>query len=118
MYLGDLNTLFILFYILLGTLVLHTNTSLHFLLTAELLWVTLYAIVTFIGLSYDNTNLLSLSFFFLIFSAVEFGVGLLVSLLQHFFSRTLNLSAGDTNTPTFTTNFIRRLHTNTLKWKY
>lgn len=115
MYLGDLNTLFILFYILLGTLVLHTNTSLHFLLTAELLWVTLYAITIFVGLSYDNTNILSLSFFFLIFSAVEFGVGLLVALIQHFFSRTLSLSTNDINTPTFTTNFIRRLHTNNLK---
>lgn len=51
----------------------------------------MYGLTLFIGLAYDNLNLLSLTFFFLIFSAVEFGVGLVLMLLQHILLRTLYL---------------------------
>lgn len=93
LFLGDINSLVIFFLFLFSTLIVQTNTSLHLLLTAELLWITLYALVTIIGLAYDNLNLLSLTFFFLIFSAVEFGVGLVLLLIQHLLTRTLNLDA-------------------------
>ena len=83
----------VLFLFLFSTLLTSTNTSLHLLLTAELLWITLYALTLMIGLSYDNLSLLSLTFFFLIFSAVEFGVGLVIMLLQHLITRSLNLDS-------------------------
>ena len=94
LFLGDLNLLFILFFVLSSTLITHTNTSLHLLLTAELIWITLYALTLIVGLSYDNLNLVSLTFFFLIFSAVEFAVGLVIMLIQHLLTRTINLNAG------------------------
>lgn len=37
LFLGDLNTLFIFFFLILGSLLINTNTALHLLLTAELL---------------------------------------------------------------------------------
>ena len=37
LFLGDLNTLFLFFFCILGSLMFHTNTALHLLLTAELL---------------------------------------------------------------------------------
>lgn len=97
MFLGDLNTFLLLFFILLSAFLLSTNSALHLLLTAELLWITLYVITLFLGLVYDNLNLLSLTFFFLIFSAVEFGIGLVLILLQHILTRTLSLYTSDTN---------------------
>lgn len=117
MFLGDLNTLFLFFFFIFGTLLINTNTALHLLLTAELLWVTLYIIVLFVGLAYDNLNILSLTFFFLIFSAIELGIGLVLLLLQHLLTRTLNLDSSDVNIFKFVTRFSRKLNNNRLKWQ-
>jgi len=117
LFLGDLNTLIFFFFFILGSLLLNTNTALHLLLTAELLWITLYSIVLFTGLAFDNLNLLSLTFFFLIFSAIEFGVGLVLLLLQHILSRTLNLNDSDTNIFKFVNRFKRQLNNNRINWK-
>ena len=103
---------------MISTLLVNTNTSLHLLLTAELLWITLYAVTLLVGMIYDNLNLISLTFFFLIFSAVEFGVGLVLMLIQHLLTRTLNLDASG-NTPfKFTANSTRPLLVNKLNWKH
>ena len=114
---GDLNVLMIFFFLLLSSLLINISTSLHLLLTAELLWITLYTIVLFVGLVSDNLNLLSLTFFFLIFSAVEFSVGLIILLLQHLFLRTLNLDEGGRNVYKFTNRYTTKFSTNRLRWK-
>ena len=98
LFLGDLNILMIIFLILLTTLTTHVNTALHLLLTAELIWITLYAVVLLVGITYDCLNLLSLTFFFLIFSAVEFSIGLVLLLLQHLMTRTLSLDVNGRST--------------------
>ena len=117
MFLGDFNTLFIFFFLILGSLLINTNTALHLLLTAELLWITLYTIVLFVGLVYDNLNLLSLTFFFLIFSAIELGLGLVILLLQHILLRTLGLQSSDTNIFKYTNRINRTLNVNRLNFK-
>lgn len=69
----------------------------------------------FIGLIYDNLNILSLTFFFLIFSALELGVGLILLLLQHILLRTLNLNDSDTNIFKFVNRFNRQINVNRIK---
>lgn len=64
MLIGDLNLLFFFYILILFSLIVNTNTALHLLLTAELLWITLYSIVLFTGIIYDNLNIISLTFFF------------------------------------------------------
>lgn len=118
MFLGDINLLIILFFTLMTTLITNTNTSLHLLLTAELLWITLYALTLLLGIVYDNLNLLSLTFFFLIFSAVEFGVGLVIMLLQHLLTRTINLNVGGNSSSKFTQSLSNQPFTHKLDWKY
>ena len=66
----------------------------------------------------DNLNILSLTFFFLIFSAVEFGIGLVLLLLQHILSRTLKLNDSDTNVFKFVNRFNRKINTNRINWKF
>jgi hypothetical protein len=56
--------MFILFFIMFMSIALNVNTALHLLLTAELLWITLYVTCLFIGLIFDNLNIMSLTFFF------------------------------------------------------
>lgn len=117
LFFGDSNILFLLFFALLSTFIIYTNSSLHLLLTAELVWITLYALALSFGLLFDNLNLLSLTFFFLILSAVEFGVGLVLILLQHTLTRTLDLSSEDSNTYKYKLQRSRLFNLNRVAWK-
>jgi hypothetical protein len=96
---------------------INTNTALHLLLTAELLWISLYGIVFFVGLIYDNLNILSLTFFFLVFSAIELGVGLVLLLLQNIITRSIHLNDTDANFLKFTTRFKNKIYINKINWK-
>ena len=87
---GDINFIILLFFILFSSITINVNTSLHLLLTAEFLWITLYILTLISGLVFDNLNLLSLTFFFLILSAVEFGLGLVIILVQNVLLRSIN----------------------------
>lgn len=61
------------------------------------------------GLIFDNLNLLSLTFFFLVLSAVEFGLGLVLLLIQNTLTRTLSLSENDSNFLKFSNKFKSNL---------
>lgn len=92
MFIGDTNLFFLLFFFLFISLTINPSNALQLLLTAELLWITLYLLVLFLGFLYDSVNLLSLTFFFLVLSAVEFGIGLVIILVQNVFFRSIQLS--------------------------
>ncbi len=113
----SLNMLFLFFFLILFSILINTNTALHLLLTAEVLWITLYAISLFVGFVYDNLNVLSLTFFFLVFSAIEFGIGLVLLLFQNIISRSINLNDYDTNFLKFSNRFRNKLYINKINWK-
>ena len=104
--------LFFFFLLIFFSIIINTNTALHLLLTAELLWITLYTIALFVGIFYDNLNILSLTFFFLIFSATEFGIGLVILLFQNIINRSINLNDNDTNFLKFSNRFKNKLYLN------
>ena len=110
MILGDFNFLFFLFFMMFASIALNVNTALHLLLTAEILWITLYIITLFMGLAYDNMNLLSLTFFFLILSAVEFGLGLIIMLVQNIVTRSINLNDSNRNPLKFSSRVTSKLN--------
>ena len=107
--LGDINFVLLLFFIILLTITTNVNTALHLLLTAELLWVTLYILVVLVGFIYNNLNLLSLTFFFLLLSAVELGVGLVLVLLQSIFLRTIQLNINQVNPNKFNLRLFNKV---------
>ena len=113
---GDLNIYIIFFFLMLLSIIINVNTALHLLLTAEILWITLYLIVLSIGISYDNMNFLSLTFFFLVLSAVEFGVGLILMLLQNILMRSLNLNDSNSSWMKLSTRFSKNLKTINQPW--
>jgi len=51
---------------------------LSFLLLSELVWVVVYCICVFVGLSFDSFYLLGLSAAVLVFAGLEFSIGLLI----------------------------------------
>lgn len=114
----SLNMLFLFFFLIIFSILINTNTALHLLLTAEVLWITLYAIALFIGLVYDNLNVLSLTFFFLVFSAIEFGIGLILLLFQNIITRSINLNDQDSNFLKFSNRFRNKLYVNKINWKF
>jgi len=113
----SLHLFFLFFFLIIFSLIVNTNTALHLLLTAEILWISLYAITLFIGLIYDNLNILSLTFFFLVFSAVEFGIGLILLLFQNIVNRSINLNDLDHNFLKFSNRFKNKLYLNKINWK-
>ena len=113
---GDLNFIIILFFFVLLSIVINVNTALHLLLTAEFLWITLYVFALFMGLIYDNLNILSLTFFFLVLSAVEFGLGLVIMLVQNLIMRSINLSDSSKNSFKWSLRFQNKLKVNSIKF--
>jgi hypothetical protein len=107
---GDINFVLIVFFLFFLTIVVNINTALHLLLTAELLWVTLYIIVLLSGIIFDNLNLLSLTFLFLVLSAVEFGLGLVIILIQHIFLRSIHLNDLGKNNLKFSSRFFKKIN--------
>ena len=112
-----MNTLLLFFFLIFFSILVNTNTSLNLLLTAEILWITLYAIALLIGILYDNVNVLSLTFFFLILSAVELGIGLVLLLIQNLLTRSISLNDNDQNFVKFSTRFLNKLYVNKYNWK-
>ena len=113
---GDINFVILLFFILFESITINVNTSLHLLLTAEFLWITLYILTLVSGLVFDNLNLLSLTFFFLILSAVEFGLGLVIILVQNVLLRSINLNDWTQNSFKFVTKFQQKLNNTNSKY--
>ena len=109
MFIGDINLYFIIFFLILVSLSTNVTNALHLLLTAELLWVSLYVLVLSMGLTYDNVNLLALTFFFLVLSAVEFGIGVVLILVQNFFLRSVHLDDGSQNWLKHNTRLLLRI---------
>ena len=116
MLLGDFNFILILFFIMYTSITININTALHLLLTAEFLWITLYILTLICGLIYNNINLLALTFFFLILSAVEFGLGLVIILIQNILLRSINLSENIQNNFKFQIVFFNKLNLLNNKW--
>lgn len=115
MTLGDFNFIFIIFFVMFASIALNVNTALHLLLTAEILWITLYIATLLIGLAYDNLNLLSLTFFFLILSAIEFGLGLIIMLVQNIIMRSINLNDSNANPIKFASRLNSKINASTHK---
>jgi NADH:ubiquinone oxidoreductase subunit K len=116
MYIGDINLFSVLFFLMLTTIIINVNTALHLLLTAEILWITLYLLSLSIGFLYDNVNFLSLTFFFLVLSAVEFGIGLVIILIQNIFLRSISLTTNSDNFFKNSTRFSSRIKSGKVNW--
>ena len=107
---SDINLIILIFFILFISIILNVNTALHLILTAELLWITLYILVLLSGIIYNNLNLLSLTFFFLILSAVEFSIGLILILIQYILLRSISLNTSNSNSLKFLTRFFNKIN--------
>jgi NADH:ubiquinone oxidoreductase subunit K len=115
MFVSDFNMYLVFFFLLVLSSFLNTNSSVHLLLTAELLWITIYVMSLASGVLLNDLHLLSLTFFVLTLSAVEFGIGLILILLQHLITRSINLTESDYNIPFLFNRFRTKLFTSKIR---
>nr|QPL15921.1 NADH dehydrogenase subunit 4L [Strombidium sp.] len=112
MVLSELNIMVIIFVLFLASILINVTTALHLLLTAEMLWIILYILSLYVGYIYNNLNILSLTFFLLILSAVEFSIGLVLMLIQHIIYRSINLNLNTLSSLKYYNKYSNRLKFN------
>lgn len=71
---SDIIFIFIVFLFLIFTFTLNTDNMFDLLVLSEFFWITLYVLSLLISVYYNNTQVLSLSLFFLMFSAAEISI--------------------------------------------
>lgn len=65
------------------------------ILLSELVWLVLYLISIYFGIIFNDILLISISFFILGFSGVEFSIGIIISILYKNFNENINLEEND-----------------------
>ena len=85
MSLTTLNFYFFLFFFLFFYFLVNFNNNIQSLIFSEFIWITLYSTSLIISFVFNDINLMSLTIFFLIFSASEISIGLTIFYLQNFF---------------------------------
>lgn len=80
--LNDLNFFLILFFFIFSIFFINFKTTFISLIISELFWILLYLTVVVVAIVFDTINVLALSLFFLVFSAVEIALGLVLLVVQ------------------------------------
>lgn len=62
------------------------------MIIAEILWLSLYCLTILFGVTLDDLNLFTLSFFLLALAGLEFCIGFLLVTLFRYFTKTLDLN--------------------------
>lgn len=82
MNLNELNVINLLIWLILIYLITGFETNFKTLIISELIWISIFCLVVCYSLIYDDLSILSFSLFFLIFSAIEISICLILILFQ------------------------------------
>lgn len=104
MILNELNFVMFVFFILMYMFITKFDNNFKSLILSEFFWITLYIIALLMAFLLDDVMLMSLIFFFLIFSAVDLSIGLLLIIIQKKLFKNINI----THNSNYKTNFITR----------
>lgn len=108
MTLNELNLIIFFIFNVLIIILINPINLLNVLILVELIWIGFYAITCITGYLYDDLTLLSLSFFFLLFSAAELITGFILILIQN----TLIFNTSLADTTLLNSNYSSRLTKN------
>lgn len=104
MNLNEINFLLVIIWFLFVMFVCGFENSFKSIIVSEFLWISLFCIYLLLSLIYDDINFLTMTLFFLIFSAIEISICLILIIIQKKLFKTLNLSFS-TNNWVFTKKF-------------
>nr|YP_004841732.1 Ymf58 [Ichthyophthirius multifiliis]AEL89274.1 Ymf58 [Ichthyophthirius multifiliis] len=83
----------ILFWLIIINLILKFKNFLTMLLMSELIWILIYTLSVYIGIIYSDILIISITFFILCFSGIEFSIGIILSILYKNLNESLNLNS-------------------------
>lgn len=107
MNLGEFTFLSVLIFSLILFFLYNFNNNLQSLIISELVWITLFVFAIYLSFTLNNVLILSLTLFFLVFSAIEISVGLVLINSQKLIFKSLS-TYQNTNKTNFNVNrFIR-----------
>lgn len=92
MNISEINLLNFFIIILLMYFVLGFENTFKSIITSEFIWISLFINYLIYAIIYDNITILSLTLFFLIFSAIEISICLVLIVFQKKFFKTLSSS--------------------------
>lgn len=117
-----MNLIILIIFLIIYCIIKNSTNSLNLLIIIELIWILLYSLSLFFGIFYDNVYILSLTFFFLVVSAVELSNGLSILALQNNTNKSLNLNYFDVNKDKFLFKTLNKLFINkinfVIKWDW
>ena len=91
MNLSEFNILLTIFWILTFLFVIGFENNFKSLILSEFIWISLFCFYLITAIVYDDYNVLSLTLFFLIFSAIEISICLIIIILQKKLFKNINL---------------------------
>ncbi len=99
MTLNELNFVTLVFLILFFIFIMNFDNNFKSLVLSEFFWINLYIFALLIAFVLDDLIIVSLIFFFLIFSAVDISIGIILIILQKkIFKNTNNFHNSNINT--------------------
>jgi len=116
MNLSEFNVLLTIIWVLTVTFIFGFENTFKSLILSEFLWITLFCFYLICALIYDDFNLLSLTLFFLIFSAIEISVCLIIIILQKKLFKTFNTFSSSSKV--FKNSSSKYKNINTFKYRY
>lgn len=112
--LNELNLIIFFIFNVLIILLINPINLLNVLILVELVWIAFYAITCITGYLYDDLTLLSLSFFFLLFSAAELITGFVLILIQNTLIFNISLSDPILVNSNYSTRLSKNMYLNKL----
>lgn len=106
---NDISFILTLVFLLLTYFLVNFNNNLQSLIVSELVWITLFVFALVLSFKINNLLILSLTLFFLVFSAIEISFGLVIINCQKMIFKTIS-NFNSTSKMSF--NLTRFLRTN------
>lgn len=116
MNLSEFNIILTIFWVITFFFISGFENNFKSLILSEFIWITLFVFYLISALLYDDYNLLSLTLFFLIFSAIEISICLIIILIQKKLFKNINLFLDVKNTNTL--NLYKFRNVLSSKYKY
>lgn len=116
MHVADINYLIIAIILFFVSFVVNPQFLFQYLLTAELLWVTLYALTLRFSFFTDDSNLYGLTLYILVFSAIEMAVGLVLITYYAILSNSTNVIKPLNNVSNLSLNNVFSVNNSKFTW--
>jgi len=114
MIIGEINFINLIIWIVFIHFIFGFENTFKSIIVSEFIWISLFSLYLAYSLIFDNITILSLTLFFLIFSAIEISICLILIIFQKKLNKTVNVNIGNNSQNTI----IKKKTSSNFKIKY